>query len=506
MELAKSIIDSQALAVRNTLIDEPFVYSSGNRGPGYIMIKGLCGQPTLFKNLVNQLANKLVENQVLDHIDFVDGNVTGGVVCGWQLTNYLSRMKDEQIPFVYLRGSRKAGGHNELVTGDMNNPYIQKGMNVLIVEELVNYGETTINAVETFRRMGYTVTHATCLLSYDHEETNRKLDKLGVKLIPLITLPELLGAAKKYSLIDSQAVDSYVEYLQDSIEWQLKRNMVIPENSVTDDMKEKYDLTQLTNLQAQQLGAPQSKLDEGFVYWGKETQLIKPILYVALDFDSKDRILDVAKILAEHTDQQANIGFKINLDAVTMNDYIVQEVINLGKPVFVDLKLWNGLRTMKNIIQKCVYMGVTIVNVYSHIGKEYMEELVQLTKGTSTKLFALTVLTHYDDKYCQRIYNKSLSETVLTLANEAVSAGVDGIILPATQLDTVKHLNCLKLCPGLRSDDSDNENHSNQLQTETPKYAVERGASHLVVGRQITNHKDANDIKDALINVLDEIQ
>jgi orotidine-5'-phosphate decarboxylase len=506
MELAQSVINSGALSVRNILHEEPFVYSSGNRGPGYVMIKGLCGQPALFKNLVKQLANKLVGNQILNHIDFVDGNVTGGVVCGWQLASYLSKMKGQQIPFVYLRGSRKAGGHNELVTGDMNNPYIKKGMNVLIVEELVNYGETTINAVETFRRMGYQVTHATCILSYDHKETNKKLADLGITLIPLVTLPELLNLSKEHLLLDSESVDSYKEYLQDSIKWQLDRNMVIPENSMTEYVRQEYNLVQLTEKQALQLGAPPSKLDEGFVYWGREKMTKnspEPILFVALDFDNHKQIVHVATELATSIDKD-NFGFKINLDALFYNDNhhdLVQLLVNLGKPVFVDLKMWNGIRTMKNIIQRYVDMGVSIVNVYSHVGKEYLEELVQVTKGTSTKLFTLTVLTHYNSNYTHRIYGKTVSDTVLTLAEEAVSAGVDGIILPATELDTVKHLDCLKLCPGLRSTDS--QKYSNQLQTATPKYAVEHGATHLVIGRQITDHETVSDMMDSLNELLD---
>ena len=118
--------------------------------PGYIMIKGLCGQPDVMHYLVDKLADKVAK--ACPQVDFINGNVTGGVVTGWLLRDKLSEKLGRNIPFVYLRGARKRGGHDELITGIHNNSTIKKGMNVVVVEELVNSGMTTINAVSHYPR------------------------------------------------------------------------------------------------------------------------------------------------------------------------------------------------------------------------------------------------------------------------------------------------------------------------------------------------------------------
>src|SRR3990167_735411 len=184
-EIASTIINAGAISIRDVDSGElPFVYSTGNRGPGYLMIKGLVGQPAVLKKLTKSLAYKVIQEA---KFDFIEGNATGGMIPGWQLRNDVSDILGKEIPYCYLRGSRKEGGHGELITGNSNNPLIKPGMKALVVEELVNYAGTTGNAAEEFRAAGYPVSHAACILSYDHQQSNARLEEKGITLVPLIT-------------------------------------------------------------------------------------------------------------------------------------------------------------------------------------------------------------------------------------------------------------------------------------------------------------------------------
>src|SRR3989338_5996810 len=189
-DITQKLVAAQAISVRNVDGGEtPFVYSTGNRGPGYISVKGLVGQPSILKFLTKNLAHKVISEA---EFDFIEGNATGGMIPGWQLRNDVSDILGKEVPFCYLRGSRKEGGHGELITGNQNNPLIQQGMRALVVEELVNYAGTTGNAADEFRAAGYPVSHAACILSYDHQQSNSRLSEKGITLVPLITLPQLL--------------------------------------------------------------------------------------------------------------------------------------------------------------------------------------------------------------------------------------------------------------------------------------------------------------------------
>lgn len=505
LEVVKKIVDSGAIQIRDVDAgEEPFLYSSGNRGPGYIMIKGLCGQPEILKSLIRELANK-VHKEIGNDIDFVDGNVTGGMLPGWELRNCLSELRGEEIPYVYLRGSRKEGGHNELITGDLDNPRINKDMNVIIVEELVNYGATTMNAIKVFREAGYTANHAACILNYAHEDTMKNLAELDVKLVSLVTLPQILEVAEEHSLINKKKIQSYRAFLKDSIKWQIEHGLAVPEEQAKEALTRGYNMAKLSRDQALAAGVPQSKLDADVVYW-KAVEKVKPdpTVFIALDYNNSREIIEKMRLFSR---VNGPYGYKLNLDSVLSLDSsgvspykIIHRLKGTGKPVFVDLKMWNGIRTMSNIVQKCIDAQVDIVNVYPHVGRAALKELVALTRGTKTKLFVLTVLTHYDDHYCQEIYGRDLRDCVRRFAEMAHESRADGIILPPTCLDVVKDLDLIKLCPGIRPDKGDASN--NQIQICTPQEALDGGADYLVIGSPITKSEDPSRELEEILNTL----
>lgn len=224
-EIGLRIVDAGGLEIRDVDSGEeqPFDYSSANKGPGYVMIKGLVGQPHVLQFLTGQLALKIVENM---NFDFIAGNATGGMVPGWQLRNDLEGLTGKEIPYVYVRETRKIGGHQEYVTGNMNNPLITNGMRALVFEELVNFAETTTKSAKVLRDKGYNADVAATILFYDNPKAVELLRQEGVSLTPLITLTTLIDVAERTGKFNSKAIASYREFLQDPIEWQLKRGMI----------------------------------------------------------------------------------------------------------------------------------------------------------------------------------------------------------------------------------------------------------------------------------------
>jgi orotate phosphoribosyltransferase len=262
--LAERILDAGVLEVRD--VDsgaKPFVYSTGNRGPGYVQVKGLVGRPALLRDLMKALAQKVLGEA---KFDFINGNATGGMVPAWELRNQASVLLGREIPYVYLRGARKEGGHGELITGAQGNPKIHPDARALIVEELVNYAGTTCNAAKEFRRAGYQVSHAATILSYDHPEARLRLQDLGLTLLPLFTLPVLLNLAQSTGRLSRAQVESYREFLAAPLKWQLKRGLVVPETASKQAKQAGIALRPLTPEEAMKAGAPETKVKVGVRY------------------------------------------------------------------------------------------------------------------------------------------------------------------------------------------------------------------------------------------------
>tara|TARA_Y100000310_G_scaffold342898_1_gene448138 strand:+ start:5166 stop:5894 length:729 start_codon:yes stop_codon:yes gene_type:complete len=235
------------------------------------------------------------------------------------------------------------------------------------------------------------------------------------------------------------------------------------------------------------------------------------LVYVALDYETHQENIKLADeiALSPAVVDYNNYGFKVNLDAMAhfspgaLNPYtFITQISTLGKPVFVDMKMWNGATRMKRIAQGCAELGVDIVNMYAHAGPEFISRVVDAVSGSETKVFALTVLTHYTEADTHQLYGRSLPDAVHFFAEEAVEGGAHGIILPGNQLDVVSDLNVLKLTPGIRPAWYEDKKANFQKQITTPTDAVLGGADYLVVGSPIIKSPNKG---EALQRILEEI-
>jgi len=214
-----------------------------------------------------------------------------------------------------------------------------------------------------------------------------------------------------------------------------------------------------------------------------------------------DRLDDkVAKFLTSSGDVSGDFGFKFNLDYVLM--YGLKEFnklsVALGKKIFVDLKMFNGIRTMKAIIDN---IKADYINVHAAVGTKYLSELSDYTKNKGVKLLALTVLSHFDDKYCKEIFGIDVIEQAVEhFAHISCRAQCYGIILPGTCLPKVENVNIFKVATGIRPEWYKDNRHK---QVVTPTVAIRNGADIIVCGSPIT--KSDNPI-ESLEKILKEME
>lgn len=229
---------------------------------------------------------------------------------------------------------------------------------------------------------------------------------------------------------------------------------------------------------------------------------MKPLLLIALDdlAGKEEKTLKVAEQLSK---VEGNFGFKVNLDYLLNPEKglktLLAPIQQFGCPVFSDLKMWNGTRTMASVIENLIALGVDYLNVYA-LADELLPKAIQITEGTKTKVLGLTVLTHFNEAYCQKHFRRSLPETVRHFAEVAVEAGCHGIILPGTALEAVVDLDTIKVVPGVRPTWYKDTRHEEEIE---PRVAAEKGADILVCGSPVM--KSENPV-DALLRILAEIQ
>ena len=161
-----------------------------------------------------------------------------------------------------------------------------------------------------------------------------------------------------------------------------------------------------------------------------------PTVFVALDRGAPSEDLALAGRLAEAVPEGA-YGFKVNLDTAlhlepgAPGPYDrLAEFAALGRPLFLDLKMWNGGRTMAAIaagLARAPELGVTLVDAYPHAGVDFLRQVTDALAGSATKLLGLTVLTHYSEDDALELYGRSLGDAVAMFMGRAKTAGCHGV-------------------------------------------------------------------------------
>lgn len=230
----------------------------------------------------------------------------------------------------------------------------------------------------------------------------------------------------------------------------------------------------------------------------------KPLVFVALDGLATKRAetLKTAELL--RWVKGGDFGFKVNLDALIDTEMGLRDILSplqaFNRPIFADLKVFNGTRTMASLFAKLAALGVQYTNVWAQAEK-LLPQAIKSVEGTQTKVLGLSVLTHYNEAYCQRHFGRDFPSTVRHFAQVAVENGCHGIILPGTQLSAVQDLDTFKVVPGVRPTWYHDDRHSEEAEI-APGQAVADGADALVCGSPIMKWGDP---LEALGKILAEV-
>ena len=159
--------------------------------------------------------------------------------------------------------------------------------------------------------------------------------------------------------------------------------------------------------------------------------------------------------------------------------------------VMVDLKGHDIPNTIANICKRLRPCPPWAVTVHASGGMEMVTAAVLALAGTGTKVLAVTVLTSLAESDCKDIYGRAPMDQVMHLAMRADSAGADGFVCSPEEVGILSSMpwgkKKLFVTPGIRSAGVAS---GDQQRIGTPKAAMEAGATHLVIGRQILESAD----------------
>lgn len=179
----------------------------------------------------------------------------------------------------------------------------------------------------------------------------------------------------------------------------------------------------------------------------------------------------------------------------------VRELRDMGKQIFLDMKLLDIDNTITKGIENIVKMDVQMTTLHAY--PKAMKAAVEAAKGSELCLLGVTVLTSMDDAdLVDAGFADKAEDLVLKRAEQASTLGMGGVVSSAQEASRIRKIispNMAIVTPGIRPAGSQ---AGDQKRVMTPAEAIAAGSTHLVVGRPVTG---AENPKQAAQNIVDEI-
>lgn len=185
----------------------PFTWASGWKSPFYCDNRKTLSYPAL-RNFVKLEIARLVQEQFGD-VDAIAGVATGAIPQGALVADALN------LPFVYVRSTPKDHGLENLIEGEL-----RPGMKVVVIEDLISTGGSSLKAVDAIRRDGCEVIGMVASYTYGFPVAIEAFEKANVKLVTLTNYEAVLDVALKTGYISEQDVPVLNAWRKDPAHWE----------------------------------------------------------------------------------------------------------------------------------------------------------------------------------------------------------------------------------------------------------------------------------------------
>jgi orotate phosphoribosyltransferase len=186
--------------------ENPFTWASGWKSPIYCDNRLILSFPSI-RNYVRDEFAKNIEKQ-FGKPDVIAGVATGAIGIGILVAESLG------LPFVYVRPEAKKHGRQNQVEG-----FLQKGQNVVVVEDLISTGNSSLLAVEALRNEGANIKGMAAIFTYGFNVAEENFKNANIDLYTLSNYANLLDLAVQKQYITEDQQSTLLEWNESPSTW-----------------------------------------------------------------------------------------------------------------------------------------------------------------------------------------------------------------------------------------------------------------------------------------------
>ena len=194
--VAKSLMDIKAVMLRP---DQPFVWASGWHSPIYCDNRRILSYPEIRENVCTWMA-EIIRKQYPD-VEVIAGVATGAIAHGYLVAHILGK------PFCYVRPKPKDHG-----TGSQIEGILEPGAKVVIVEDLISTGMSSLAAKNALANAGADVMGMVAIFSYNFNQARKAFEDANVELTTLSNYDVLVDVAHETGYIREEEIEVLKEW------------------------------------------------------------------------------------------------------------------------------------------------------------------------------------------------------------------------------------------------------------------------------------------------------
>ena len=202
-EIAKALIKIEAVGFN---LENPITFKSGIKSPVYVDNRKLPFFPEEWKIVLNGF-KEIIEKNNID-FDIIAGVEAGGIPHSAALGFLLGK------PSIFIRKKAKEHGTKSMVEGGSVN-----GKKVLLVEDLISTGGSSLAGIESIRNEGGIVNDCLVIVSYGFREAEDAFQKANVTFHPTTSFPVILDEAISVGKIKETDINKVKEWFADPHSW-----------------------------------------------------------------------------------------------------------------------------------------------------------------------------------------------------------------------------------------------------------------------------------------------
>ena len=201
--IAEKLLQIKAIKLN---IHNPFTWASGWKSPIYCDNRKILSFPFIRDFIKSEMCNVIF--QTFDKADMIAGVATAGIPWGAMVADQL------KLPFIYVRPKPKEHGLGNQIEG-----FYEAGKRVVVVEDLVSTGKSSLQVVDVLKNAGLEVEGMVSIFNYGFEEAKNAFEKYQLILKSLTDYDSLISLAIEHGSICKSDQETLINWRNDPANW-----------------------------------------------------------------------------------------------------------------------------------------------------------------------------------------------------------------------------------------------------------------------------------------------